>query len=123
VNADAVPDAEPPQIDVPVTLANVTNTTDEVRGTNGADAHCNGGSGGVTPILEQVANAKREAERAVILAALRATKWNRRQASVRLQTDYKSLLYKMKVLSIKKEKAVAVGLTDSRVIAASSGQW
>jgi hypothetical protein len=29
----------------------------------------------------------------------------------------------MKVLSIKKEKAVAVGLTDSRVIAASSGQW
>jgi DNA-binding NtrC family response regulator len=51
-----------------------------------------------------VANAKRDAERAVILDALRPTKWNPRQASVRLQTDYKSLLYKMKVLSIKKEK-------------------
>jgi DNA-binding NtrC family response regulator len=71
----------------------------------------------------QVANAKREAERVAILAALRATKWNRRQASVRLQTDYKSLLYKMKVLSIKKEKAVVVPLTESREIAVSSPQW
>ena len=44
-------------------------------------------------------------------------------SSVRLQTDYKGLLYKMKVLSIKKEKAVAVALTDSREIAASLPQW
>jgi two-component system response regulator AtoC len=117
VNADAVPDAEP-QIDLPVTLANVTNTTDEVNGTNGAGGHCNGGAGGVTPVLEQVANAKREAERAVILAALRATNWNRRQASIRLQTDYKSLLYKMKVLSITKEETIAVTLTDSEEIEA-----
>jgi len=82
----------------------------------------NSESGGVTPVLVQVANEKREAERVAILAALRATKWNRRQASVRLQTDYKGLLYKMKVLSIKKEKAVAVPLTESREIAVSSLQ-
>ena len=106
VPVETLPAAEPPQIDVPVTPANATNTTDGVNGTNGANGHVvNGGSGGETPVLVQVANAKREAERAAILAALRATNWNRRQASVRLQTDYKGLLYKMKVLSIKKEKA------------------
>jgi DNA-binding NtrC family response regulator len=72
------------------------------------------------PVLVQVANAKREAERNAILAALRATNWNRRQASVRLKTDYKGLLYKIKVLSIKKEKAAAVAPTDSREIPALS---
>ena len=123
VHAETLPDAEPPKTDVPVTPANVTNTTDEVNGTNGADVHCNGGSDGVPLVLVQVANATREAERAVILAALRATKWNRRQASVRLQTDYKSLLYKMKVLSIKKEEALTIALTDSKEIAASLQRW
>ena len=125
VHVETLPAAEPPQIDVPVTPANATNPTAGVNGTNGVNGHAivNGESGGVTPVLVQVANAKREAERAAILAALRATKWNRRQASVRLQTDYKGLLYKMKVLSIKKEKAVVVPLTESREIAASSRQW
>ena len=94
-----------------------------MNGTNGADGHCNDGSDEVPPVLVQVANATREAERAVILAALRATKWNRRQASVRLQTDYKSLLYKMKVLSIKKEEALAIALTDSKEIEASLQPW
>jgi two-component system response regulator AtoC len=124
VLVETLPAAEPPQIDVPLTPANATNGIDRVHGTNGVNGHMlvNGEFGGVTPVLVQVANAKREAERAVILDALRATKWNRRQASVRLETDYKSLLYKMKVLSIKKEKAVAVGLTDSRAIAASARQ-
>jgi two-component system response regulator AtoC len=61
-----------------------------------------------TPLLIQVANAKREAERAAILAALKATNWNRRQAAVQLQTDYKCLLYKMKVLSIKKEQKTSL---------------
>jgi DNA-binding NtrC family response regulator len=104
--------------------ANASDPTAGVNGTNGVNGYAmvNGESGGVTPVLVQVANAKREAERAAIIAALRATKWNRRQASVRLQTDYKGLLYKMKVLSIKKEKAVVVPLTESREIAASSPQ-
>jgi hypothetical protein len=69
-----------------------------------------------TPVLVQVANAKREAERLAILEALRATKWNRRKASVQLQTDYKGLLYKMKVLSIKKEDAAADGLRGSGAV-------
>ena len=57
-----------------------------------------------TPVLEQVAMAKREAERAAIVSALKSTNWNRRQASILLQIDYKALLYKMTKLSIKKEK-------------------
>jgi two-component system response regulator AtoC len=59
----------------------------------------------VAPVLEQVARANREAERAAIIGALRSTNWNRKQASSLLQIDYKALLYKMKRLSIKKEKA------------------
>ena len=61
------------------------------------------GSGPV-PVLEQVATAKREAERAAILTALKTTNWNRKRAAVLLHIDYKALLYKMKGLSIKKEK-------------------
>jgi two-component system response regulator AtoC len=78
------------------------------NGTNGTSGYVNGGSEPATPVLVQVANAKREAERIAILAALKATNWNRRQAAVQLKTDYKSLLYKIKVLSITKEKAVPV---------------
>jgi two-component system response regulator AtoC len=74
-------------------------------GNNGIHVEPTTKSAGLTPVLVQVANAKREAERTAILAALKATNWNRRLASVQLQTDYKSLLYKMKVLAIKKEKS------------------
>lgn len=56
------------------------------------------------PALQQVEKAKREAERATILAALKTTNWNRRRAAALLRVDYKALLYKMKGLSIKKEK-------------------
>ena len=71
---------------------------------NGANEKSNGTpEGAATPILAQVAKTKREAERSAILAALKSTNWNRRQASALLQVDYKALLYKMKVLSIKKE--------------------
>jgi two-component system, NtrC family, response regulator AtoC len=58
-----------------------------------------------TPVLMKVAKAKREAERAAILEALDAVNWNRRRAAVLLTIDYKGLLYKMKVLDIRKEKA------------------
>jgi two-component system response regulator AtoC len=57
------------------------------------------------PVLEQVASAKRDAERTAIVSALKSTNWNRKQASLLLQIDYKALLYKMNRLSIKKEKA------------------
>ena len=61
-------------------------------------------SSGSVPILEQLAEAKRQADRNTILAALKSANWNRRQAAAALHVDYKALLYKMKRLSIKKEK-------------------
>ena len=52
------------------------------------------------PILEQVTKAKQQAETEAILAALNATRWNRKQAAALLKIDYKALLYKMKKLAI-----------------------
>jgi transcriptional regulator with PAS, ATPase and Fis domain len=51
-------------------------------------------------ILEQVTEAKRQAEKSAILAALDSTQWNRKKAAIVLKVDYKALLYKMKTLSI-----------------------
>ena len=61
-----------------------------------------------TPILEQVMRAKRQAESEAILAALKSTRWNRKQAARLLEIDYKGLLYKMKKLGMD-DKAVAPG--------------
>ena len=58
------------------------------------------------PAFQRVAKARREAERSAILAALKTTNWNQRQAAFILKTDYKGLLYKTKLLDIKKEKPV-----------------
>ncbi|MGB9458062.1 MAG: sigma-54 dependent transcriptional regulator [Bryobacteraceae bacterium] len=55
---------------------------------------------GDSPILEQVTQAKRQAERDAILAALNSTRWNRKQAAGLLKIDYKALLYKMKKLGV-----------------------
>jgi two-component system response regulator AtoC len=81
------------------------------------------------PVLEQVELAKREAERSAILAALRSANWNRRRAAAALQVDYKALLYKMKRLDIRKEKAspapAAKGVQESSeasAACASSGK-
>lgn len=52
------------------------------------------------PVLEQVTQAKRQAEAGAILAMLNATRWNRKQAAALLKIDYKALLYKMKKLGI-----------------------
>jgi two-component system response regulator AtoC len=52
------------------------------------------------PILEQVTKAKDRAETEAILAALNATRWNRKKAAATLRIDYKALLYKMKKLGI-----------------------
>ncbi len=54
-------------------------------------------------MLEQVAREKADAEAKVILEALRATRWNRKQAAARLQIDYKAFLYKMKKLAIEEQ--------------------
>jgi two-component system response regulator AtoC len=52
------------------------------------------------PVLAQVTKARQQAEVEAILAALEATRWNRKQAASILKTAYKSLLYKMKKLGI-----------------------
>jgi two-component system response regulator AtoC len=52
------------------------------------------------PILELVTKAKQQAEADAILAALESTRWNRKQAAVLLQIDYKALLYKLKKLGL-----------------------
>jgi len=57
------------------------------------------------PILEQVTKAKHQAEAEAILAALHATRWNRKQAAVLLQIDYKALLYKLRKLGLEDKPA------------------
>jgi two-component system, NtrC family, response regulator AtoC len=57
------------------------------------------------PILEQVTKAKQQAEAEAILAALDSTRWNRKQAAVLLQIDYKALLYKLKKLGLEDKTA------------------
>jgi two-component system, NtrC family, response regulator AtoC len=52
------------------------------------------------PILEQVTRAKKQAEADAIVAALDSTRWNRKQAAVLLQIEYKALLYKLKKLGL-----------------------
>lgn len=51
-------------------------------------------------ILAKVDHARREAETQAIVSALNTTLWNRKQAAVLLNIDYKALLYKMKKLGI-----------------------
>lgn len=54
-------------------------------------------------VLEQATKAKHKAETEAILNALHATRWNRKQAAMLLQIDYKALLYKMKKLGVEEQ--------------------
>ena len=57
--------------------------------------------GAIQPsILRKVDEARKQAETEAILEALNATLWNRKQAAVLLNVDYKALLYKMKKFGI-----------------------
>lgn len=51
-------------------------------------------------VLDQVNDAKKDAEYQAILQALNAARWNRKKAAIALGIDYKALLYKMKKLGI-----------------------
>jgi two-component system response regulator AtoC len=73
-----------------------------------------------SPILEQVTRAKRQAEAEAILAALNATRWNRKQAALLLKIDYKALLYKMKKLGVD-EKPAAAPRTEPSAFMVSTG--
>jgi two-component system response regulator AtoC len=77
---------------------------------------------GAASVLEQVARDKQEAERAVIIGVLKSTNWNRKQASKLLQIDYKALLYRMKRLSIKKEKKAPQLIQPRSEVASASGE-
>ncbi len=57
------------------------------------------------PAATKIAEASRQAETEVILAALNATKWNRKRAAKLLNMDYQALRYKMKKLAIEDEAA------------------
>jgi two-component system response regulator AtoC len=87
--AATTPAGAPPPVNIPITPSN----GDLISAPPGAAS-----------VLEQVAREKQEAERAAIIGVLKSTNWNRKQASKLLQIDYKALLYRMKRLSIKKEK-------------------
>ncbi len=75
-------------------------------------------------VLEQVTKAKNKAETEAILAALQATRWNRKQAALLLQVDYKALLYKMKKLGVEEQSDdfAATGNPPSRAMAAAGGR-
>ena len=60
------------------------------------------------PILEQVTHARNNAETEAILAALKISSWNRKQAAILLKIDYKALLYKMKKLAIEDKPLLRV---------------
>jgi two-component system response regulator AtoC len=57
-------------------------------------------------VLEEVSKANQRAEAEVIHNALKATHWNRKQAAVLLNIDYKALLYKMKKLGMDQRQSV-----------------
>ena len=59
-------------------------------------------------ILNKVNSAHKAAEADAIIAALNACIWNRKQAAVLLNVDYKALLYKMKKLGIGEKKIAAM---------------
>jgi DNA-binding NtrC family response regulator len=57
-------------------------------------------TGSRTESLDPLAEASRIAETELILEALEANRWNRRQAAASLQIDYKAFLYKMQKYGI-----------------------
>lgn len=62
---------------------------------------------GSSSVLDRMEEAKREAEREAILAALSSVRWNRKKAAQLLGLEYKALLYKMKKLGIGNSDACA----------------
>ena len=65
-------------------------------------------------ILEQVTQAKMQAETEAILGALNSSHWNRKRAARMLNIDYKALLYKMKKLGIDDDPAPFVPAWESQ---------
>ena len=66
----------------------------------------------VFPLKEAARLAAREAEREMILRALRKTNWNRKRAAELLKISYKAMLYKLKASDLMKRSRTA----DARMI-------
>lgn len=75
-----------------------------------------------TSILDQVTQAKQQAEVEAILAALNSTRWNRKQAATLLKIDYKALLYKMKKLRVEEKGITPTTLVKEEVKLAVAGR-
>ena len=58
-----------------------------------------------TERLDRLAEASRTAETELLLDALEACRWNRRQAAASLQIEYKAFLYKLQKYGIVESKA------------------
>lgn len=71
-------------------------------------------------ILDQVNKAKHQAETEAILAALQSTRWNRKQAAMLLEIDYKALLYKMKKLGVEDRSPRFPAIAESNANAAAA---
>jgi DNA-binding NtrC family response regulator len=69
----------------------------------------NNGSSASGTSIDRLAEQTRQAEAKLLLEALEATRWNRRQAAARLNLDYRAFLYKLQKFGIaeKREKTEA----------------
>jgi two-component system response regulator AtoC len=66
-------------------------------------AQGNGNSNVLT--MDHLEQSSRQAETALLLDALKATRWNRRQAAAQLNVEYKAFLYKLQKYGIVESKA------------------
>ncbi len=72
-------------------------------------------------LLEKVSQAKAEAERETLLAALNAARWNRRKAAKILKIGYKALLYRMRKLALSPQSPAEAEDESNRFLTASGG--
>ncbi len=70
-------------------------------------SHTNGNNGnnGNVVTMDHLEQSSRQAETKLLLDALVATRWNRRQAAAQLNIDYKAFLYKLQKYGIVESKA------------------
>jgi len=68
--------------------------------TGNGNGHSNDHGGGNVVTMDHLEQTSRQAETKLLLDALGATRWNRRQAAAQLKIDYKAFLYKLQKYGI-----------------------
>ena len=92
----------------PVREAPGSERSHETNRVNGS-SNGNGNNGNVVT-MDHLEQSSRQAETKLLLDALGATRWNRRQAAAQLKIDYKAFLYKLQKYGIvEKAKRGEVG--------------